>query len=367
MGFGISPDTLALRPSTLIQDRAGRESRAQQALQYERSRQDSTDRFNQSMASQEEQRKARFAEIEFLEEQKLTRERAKIEAKLLSDVAKEDKAKQKKKEDWVNYQLNKAISLGNIDWDNAGQAKEYFGTKYDELYSGQAGQVQQPPQQQSPQQAGTGAEEAALEQEVNRMGQAEQQVPQQEWQGVPYPMPEQVPQQAPMQQPQITQAPAPAKEEIPEAVIKTRFAPEYRKKNNQIKNTTKTITRLDKQEAQLEKLISGKGFINKHKYKADLEKLKTRIEKLRGKVSDWDDEKIKIVQDARKESEDKQKKPKRSKEYKNALNLASKAFNDFKDAEDFEEKRTYILQKLRLSFPEHSSEINRVFGESDGL
>ena len=59
----------------------------------------------------------------------------------------------------------------------------------------------------------------------------------------------------------------------------------------------------------------------------------------------------------------KAEKPKRSKEYKSALNITSKALNDFKDAEDFYEKKAYILQKLRLTFPEYSSEINRVFGE----
>lgn len=323
--FGISPDTLALRPRTLIQDRSQRESRAQQALQYERSRQDAADRFSQSMASQEAKRKADFAKTQFLEEQKELREKAKLEQKSIDDKIKTDKEARK----WAETQATTGMNNGSITAEQWQEAVDY----YYRLKTGQAGQPQ-PQVQFQPAGAEGGydlrTEEAALEAEVGRMQQPQYQLkdpytemhPTMAGGELGYALGTQEPATPPareltldeINQQALSEAVAakqakPKAPEIPEAVIKTRFASEYRKKNNQIKKTTRTITQLDKQITSLEKAISNPAFNpNRKALKNNLKVKKTKIETLRGKVSSWDDEKIKIVQDARKESEDKQKK-----------------------------------------------------------
>ena len=208
MAFGISPDTLALRPSTLIQDRAGRESRAQQASQYQRSRQDAKDRFAESlvsqeasrqdardrfaesMASQEATRKADFAKTEYLSEQKLLIEKSKLDQKVLDDKSKADKDTRS----WAEKSAESAIRAGRATYDQWNELVDYFvGVK--------TGQTGQPPIQQ-PQPTGTGNEEAELRAEMERIQQGGQPV-QQEWKGIPYPMPEQAEEVA--QQPQQPQ------------------------------------------------------------------------------------------------------------------------------------------------------------------
>ena len=209
MAFGISPNTLALRPSTLIQDRAGRESRAQQASQYQRSRQDSRDKFAQTMASQEASRKADFAKTQFMAEHNMELQRAKTKAGLLEDIAKEDKRQQEnilKQTQAIDKDINSKAWKAALDNGDASTYSQYQDLIRKTLYPETVQQAPQfqPEQQPQPQvqPAGAGNEEAELRAEMERIQQGGQPV-QQEWKGIPYPMPEQAEEVA--QQPQQPQ------------------------------------------------------------------------------------------------------------------------------------------------------------------
>jgi len=150
-GFGIDPNTLALRPSTLIQDRAGRESRAQQASQYQRTRQDSRDKFAQTMASQEATRKADFAKTQFMANHNLELQRAKTKAGLLEDMANEKKRVTNQIESRAHTDTTTYIKNGFATADQYQQIKSRFIS----LYTGQAPAPQptaQPQPQVQPQQ-----------------------------------------------------------------------------------------------------------------------------------------------------------------------------------------------------------------------
>ena len=126
--FGIDPTSLALKPSTLIQDRAGRESRAQQASQYQRTRQDAKDRFAESMASQEASRKADFAKTQFMANHNMELQRAKTKAGLLEDMAKEDKRQQEnllKQKQTIDKDINTKAWKAALDSGDASTYSQY--------------------------------------------------------------------------------------------------------------------------------------------------------------------------------------------------------------------------------------------------
>jgi len=157
MAFGINPDTLVLRPSTLIQDRAGRESRAQQASQYQRSRQDSRDKFAQTMASQEATRKADFAKTQFMANHNLELQRAKTKAGLLEDMAKEDKRQQEnllKQKQTIDKDINTKAWKAALDNGDASTYSQYQDlirkTLYPETVQQAPQSIQQPVPQQQP-------------------------------------------------------------------------------------------------------------------------------------------------------------------------------------------------------------------------
>ncbi len=302
-GFGIDPTSLSLSPAGYLQHRRARKAQDIGEAQFER-----------NLIEKEADRKARFAELQFDADQKLLIEKAKTEAKLLADEAKSTKEIRT----WAENRANEAIKAGNATFDQWDELVDYFiGVK--------TGQARQPQPQFQPAGAEGGydlrTEEAALEEEMGRMKQAKQQ---------PAPYTEMIPTvtggegsyvletqenlpeelrkeqgqpareltleeinkqildeykagQAPTPAP-VT-PPAPRKPEIPEAVVKTRYAPEYRRETRQIKNATRTINQIKKDEARLEKLIKSPAFSpNKKKYRDDLKKLKARREKLKGKV-----------------------------------------------------------------------------------
>jgi hypothetical protein len=378
MAFGIPPSQLSLSPQSYLQHRRARKSQDIQEAQYQRSRLDAADRFAESMVSKEADRKSRFAELEFQEEQKLIRDRAKTKASLLDDIAKTKAAQDKDVKD-----TGFKAALDNNDLRNIKAYEDLIRrTKYPDT-------VQAPMPQPQFQPAGAeGGYDTRLDQpapiqegradikdkftEMYPYGTEGDQVLGTQEPETPIAREltlDEINQQVLEEAVAAKQAPKPApKEEIPEAVKKSTYASEYRRKTVNIKNETKKRNYLDKEITKLEKSIKSKELnFNRARNKASLRAIKSQREKITKSLESNQTRIDEIGRLAEKEWEAKQEKikPKRSKEYTNALNIASKAFNNFKDDDDFAEKKAYILQKLRLTFPERSVEINRVFGESN--
>jgi len=332
-GFGISPDTLALRPSTLIQDRANTASRAQQASQYqeklkqqavqiEQSRQDTADRFAQSMASQEEKRKADFAKVQFQAEQKLLIEKNKLEQKRVD----REEADVKYNRNWAK---NKAIE-GYLDneypQERIPEAEEHF-------YNIRTGKIQAPqaPAQQPPQ---VNAQQA-LETEVARMNQYKLKDPYTKMyptmaggeQGYalgtadPVTPPakeltlDEINKQVLSEAVAAKQAQQPATQapvEIPEAIVKTGKSTSYKYVANQIKQNEKAMPQLNKEITSLEKAINDTAFNpkrTKSALRANLKAKKSLRDKKESKIQTLERELITMSETAQKKLEKKVLKP----------------------------------------------------------